>query len=210
MDQMESFVSDLAQFEWVADVARRGLSVRVGMDELLDNCSARLPDPVWRRLGSLDLEADVLQIREWLEHRLTSEPPPSEVDGLYFGLGEYKDHQRGVGTICRLDLVGGIGFDVQDADCQWAVEPTYVSNSPPAESIVLESIYREVQAAGEQHAELGEYVLGLGYGCLAIREVAHVLRATVTQQRAWRGLAVGFNCGDALVLGRLGSAGWLD
>ena len=65
-----------------------------------------------------------------------------------------------------------------------------VSSSPAAESLVLESIYREVQAAGEQQARLGEYVLGLGYGCL--------------------GLAVGFDCGDAVLFGRLASAGWLD
>jgi hypothetical protein len=128
----------------------------------------------------------------------------------YFGLSEYLDEQREDGTICRLDLVGDTGFDARDADCVWAIAPTYVPMIPPTDSTVLKSIYREVQAAGQQTAQLGEYVLALGYCCLAVRHVANALRSRVLQGRHWRGLAVGFDCGDAVSLGRLGSDGWLD
>jgi hypothetical protein len=204
---MEPFAIDRNDFDAVVEVIRGRLPLSAGMAELVSLCAARLPHPVWDQVRNLDFEPDAHELQAWLEHVLLVAPPPHEIDGLYFGLGEYRDDERDTGTICRLDLVGGSGFDSRDEECLWAVDPTYIPDVVPADSGVLKTIYRQVQMAGERHATLGEYVLGLGYGFLAVREMAEALRPQVLKDRSWRGLAVGFNCGDVVLLGRLGVDG---
>jgi hypothetical protein len=170
------------------------------MNELLVACSARLPHPVWEHLHRLDFEGDVGLLRDWLERLLVRQPPPEHINGLYFGLAEYSDEGRD-GTICRLGLVGGTSFDPVDEACVWAVEPAYTPDGGTAESAVLSTIYRQVQAAGEAVATLGEYVLGLGYACLAVRTLCESLPQLILGPAVWRGVAVGFDCGDAVILG---------
>jgi hypothetical protein len=79
---MESSAPGIEQFELVERLAQAKVSVRAGIEELLANCSARLPDPVWGHLAHLDLEEDVLHIQAWLDQLLASQPPPSEIDWL--------------------------------------------------------------------------------------------------------------------------------
>lgn len=203
MGEMEPFTIEQADVDVLTAVVHSRLTVSEGMAQLVPSCAFRLPHPVWDRLRKLDFEQDALELQTWLEHVLRVEPPASEVDGLYFGLGEYQDDERESGRICRLDLVGGSGFDPNDEECPWAVDPSYIPDVAPADSVVLKSMYRQVQLAGERHSTLGEYVLGLGYGCLAVRQMTEALCDRLLRDRSWCGLAVGFNCGDVMLLGRL-------
>jgi hypothetical protein len=204
---MSSFVTP-SDYNLVAGIARAATGVLHGMDEILTACHARLPHSVWHELAGLEFDDDVNMLREWVARLLDQEAIPEHVDGLYFGLAEYADAGRD-GTICRFTLVGGSGFDPADQDCQWVLQPTYSPSSGLADSSVLTAIYRQVQQAGGDVAALGQYMLGLGYGCLAVRTICDELRTQLLDQVAWRGVAVGFDCGDAILLGRLEPTGWL-
>jgi hypothetical protein len=203
---MTSFATP-SDFDVVQRVALSGRGPREGINELLNACAARFSHPVRQMLRTLDVETDTAMLRQWLAQLLQREPVPVQIKGLYFGLAEYADDDRDA-TGCRLHLVGSANFDPQDEECQWALQPTYMPDADVADSEVLTAIYRDVQAAGPDVVSLGEYVLGFGYASLVVRTVCHELRVSVLGEAAWRGVAVGFDCGDAIVLGRIESTGW--
>ena len=196
-----------SEYDLVERVARSGCGTREGMNELLTACAERIPHPVWQMLRTQDFESDTITVRSWLARLLEQEPVPWHVTGLYFGLAEYAGDD-GDGTGCRLHLIGSDNFSAQDEDCQWALVSTYTPRGGLVDSVVLNEIYRQVHLADPEVTSLGGYILGLGYASLLVRNICEELRVQVLSEAAWRGIAVGFQCGDAVVLGRLESAGW--
>jgi hypothetical protein len=194
-------------FGLVEHVALSGRGPREGLNELLTACSARLPHPAWTTLRSLDIEPDAVALQHWLARLLEGEPIPRNIKGLYFGLSEYADDD-GDGKVCRLHLIGSADFKLRDLDCEWALESTYRPSGGLANSSTLNEIYRLVHTAGPEVASIGEYALGLGYASLVVRTICDELRMQIVGEAAWRGVAVGFDCGDAVVLGQLGSDCW--
>jgi hypothetical protein len=105
-------------------------------------------------------------------------------------------------------MIGSDGFDAADEQCLWAVESTYKPRAGTVDSTVLDAIYLQVQAAGQDVAAFGEYMLGLGYACLAVRDTCDSLRTQLLAGASDRGIAVGFDCGDAVLFGAHRADGW--
>ena len=74
-------------FQLIETLVRNRAPVRKGMARLLDFCNQVKPAPVWESLLRLDYENDVRRLTEWLRDDLLDlDPPPAQVNGLWFGL----------------------------------------------------------------------------------------------------------------------------
>jgi len=186
-------------FERIEELVRAQTSVRAGMFDLLDLCAKTKPSPIWARFQDLDLEKDQEELTKWLRKLLECEPPPTTVNGLWFGLfNPYLDDGRP--TSC-LYLAGSERFDASMSDPDWACGPEYFPEGRYSSSQVLTKIYRDSQAAPDDVGGQAEYTLCLGYSSLVIAEWCRgALRQELLGSASFRGVAAGFDSGDALLL----------
>lgn len=64
------------------NLARTGSSVGVGMRKLLKICDEIQPSKKWLAFDAIDFESDTPRLKEWLLQLLTSEPPPTSINGF--------------------------------------------------------------------------------------------------------------------------------
>lgn len=173
-------------------------SLSAGMGQLIKFCNARVRSPVWRQFRDLDYLADQEQMSHWLEQLLAKKPPPQRIKGLWFGLFNPR-RQDGLAT-CALHLAGSsrFNFDVQSLDC--FSEPQYLPAENDADSAVLTTIFRTLERFPSAGAQ-GEYTLCWGYACLLVRDWCRgPARSKLLGTATRRGVAVGFDSGDGLVV----------
>ena len=143
--------------------------------------------------SGLELEKDVATLHHWLGQVLSSEPPPETIKAFCFGLF---NPVRGNGVIsCDLYVSGSRRFDPNDNDSDWAcwTPDSYFPRSRHADSSALHEIYQLV--SGTEVAQPGEYVLCLGYACLAIHRILDDLPLDPSLP-----VAVGFDEGDFIMV----------
>jgi hypothetical protein len=186
-------------FERIEQLVRVPTPVRTGMVDLLDLCARTKPSPIWARFRDLDLESDQKELTSWLRKLLESEPPPTTINGLWFGLfNPYLDD--GQPTSC-LYLAGSERFDPSMTIPDWACGPAYFPEGRYSSSPVLTKIYRDSNAAPGQVGGQAEYALCLGYSCLVIAEWCRgPLRQELLGSVSFRGVAAGFDSGDVLLI----------
>src|SRR5262245_43504359 len=97
-------------FHLIETLVRNRAPVRKGMARLLDFCNRVKPSPFWESLLRLDYENDVQRLTRWLhEDLLDLDPPPAQVNGLWFGLSDGLLHDGQ--PIYWLYLAGSTRFD---------------------------------------------------------------------------------------------------
>jgi hypothetical protein len=178
------------------------------MQALLDYCAQVCPGQVWDTLRGLDYEADVVALRSWLEHLFTEEPPPPNVKAFWFGLYQSEDEE---GPTYVLYLSGSVEDYTPDS-LDWAswTEETYLPEGRYADSRILQAMFRTVQAEPDA-VLLAEYMLCLGYACLAIPAIFTSLAPELVLGKAEsRTVVIGFDEGDSVWLGQVGKAGWIS
>ena len=67
-----------------------------------------------RKLADLDIERDVDNVRRQIQELVSSEPPPSDLDAVYFGLFDALDDDAA--EVAGYYLAGVKGFDPTDGD----------------------------------------------------------------------------------------------
>jgi len=196
---------DLAEsYKSIRDVLAANTGLKAGIVELIVYCESQVPSDVWESLRSLDFETDVIALRQWLEKVLSTERPKREIEVFWFGLfNPVLDNGQ---ATCGLYVSGSTNFDLEDETGDWAgwTDDSYLPERRYANSQVLHNIYSAV--AGTEAAGIGEYVLCLGYACMAIRKVCEEIDPSLLiGDRDTRAVAVGFDSGDFIVLGSVGS-----
>jgi len=196
----------------IRQLVRKPTAVRAGMLDLLRLCAKAVPSPVWSRFRKLDFERDQQSLSTWLRKLLKSEPPPTSITGLCFGLFNpiLKD---GKPTSC-LYLAGSERFERRLKNPDWACDPEYFPEGRYSSSKVLTKIYRDANAAiysdANVPAEVGaqaELALCLGYSCLVVADWCRgPLRPALFGDAPLRGVAVGFDSGDLVLIDVLRSA----
>jgi hypothetical protein len=166
------------------------------MQALLVYCHKQYPWTGWGEIAKLDFEADVAAMAKWLEGVLQSEPPPSTVKAFWFGI--FNPVYDGV-TTSDTYIARANEFDPDDESFDWACDPAYFPDDRYAHSQILHRIYQTV--TGSPASLMGEYILCPAYTAFAVRDLAKRL-----DKQLWlgnskeRGLAVGFDSGDAIIL----------
>jgi len=204
---------DLGQMHgWIVKELASRRSIAESMAGLIDQCETAQPHQDWAKLRTLPY-GDMSQLLNWITRPFREEPPAVPLHGLWFGL--FNPCPDGSTPAADIYVCGSERFDPDPDDNSWAVGPDWWPDSRYANSTVLADIYRVSyrQGAGvvEQKACLGndaEYPLCLGYGAFAVRELfGRVAPSMVLGNANSLGIAVGFDSGDFVLLGRLISDG---
>jgi hypothetical protein len=146
---------------------------------------------------------------EWVRQPFREEPPAAPLKGLWFGL--FNPCPDGRTPVADIYVCGSDQFDANPDDNSWAVDPVWWPDARYANSAVLADIYRiayrQNARVEEQEGCLGndaEYPLVLGYGTFAVRELLGQVEPSLVLGRSDSlGVAVGFDSGDFVLVGRL-------
>ncbi|MFO0906965.1 MAG: hypothetical protein U0794_01145 [Isosphaeraceae bacterium] len=195
-------------YQWVVEELARERRVAEAMSALIDQCEAERPHPDWASLRALPFD-DLSPLRKWLESPFLEEPSAVPLQGLWFGL--FNPCPDGRTPVADIYVCGSTRFDPDPDDNHWAVGPEWWPNARYAHSAVLADLYRiayrQGRPAAEQKGCLGndaEYPLALGYGAFAVRELLGQVETSLLLGRSDSlGVAVGFDSGDFVLLGRL-------
>ncbi len=187
-------------------IAATAPTVTTGMNSLLDYCDTGYPSPVWDGLRSLDYEADVAALRTWFWQVLEAEPPSPNVKGFWFGLFESLED----GVPIYILYVSGSVEEYTSENEGWACwkDDSYLPENRYSNSQILKTLAPVLHSEPDA-VELGEYVLCLGYACLAVPLLMQTLSPDLLLGGAERrAVTVGFDEADVNLLGYVTSQGW--
>lgn len=192
--------------ERIEALAEADASIGKGMFSIIELTEPYFPHEDWYRLCYLDYD-DTAEMDAWLRGVLEREPLPQDTKGLFFGLfNPYNDaHQPSA----DLYVAGSTLFRADDLRCEWACDPRYLPQGRHAKSEVLDAIYRIAydQEGGLQ--DKAEYPLCLAYGILITKHLLTTLAPSrILGQAEEIGVAVGYDDGDCVVLGKVDRGGF--
>jgi len=185
------------------------IGIRPGMNYLLEYCEKAIDNNVWKKISGLDFEKDANSIQLWLNKTLTHQPPPDNIRAYWFGLNNpvLNDGE----TSCCLYLSGSVRYDANDPTAAWAClnDDSYLPKDSYAKSEVLHSIYNLVNPS--EVGSMGEYMLCLGYACLAVMAALKTVDGRfLLDLSGRRPVAVGFDKGDFFLIDNKGPVVTLD
>lgn len=195
---------DLASsYNWIICELAESRGIGETMQRMIGRCREACPHPDWNELARLTYE-DTADLQDWLYRQFQLYPPRKPLAGLWFGLFNPIYDQ---GTVADIYVCGTKQFTPNPSDCQWAVGATWRPKGRYAHSKTLANIY---QIAYRENG-LGndaEYPLCLMYGAAVVRELLNSPNVSnITNKIGTPGVAVGFDSGDFVLLGRLTSSG---
>jgi hypothetical protein len=168
-------------------------------------CERSVPHPDWATLAELPYDR-LAPMRNWLRRSFKQHPPNVRLAGLWFGLF---NPRRDGATTADLRFGGSTRFTA-DGGLAWASGLEYRPPTATARSTILESIYRIAYA--DKPGRLGnpaEWSLALAYAAFAVSQLLGESEPSLILRDAdSMGVAVGFDSGDFLLVGRLLPGGW--
>jgi hypothetical protein len=182
----------------IAEVAAKPLPVTAGMERWFDYCEKVAPDQcsLWKRLRRLDFEQDADILTRWLSRLFKKEPPPANINGLWFGLF------NPVGLFgkpsCQMYLGGSTGFDPKSESNEWVCQLSWTPRGRYSKSKVLKDIYQSLEPmSDEEISYLGEPFLCHGYLALVVSSWCHgAMRSTLLGNAGVRAVVMGHDSGD--------------
>ena len=153
----------------IADVASNPPPITSGMASWLDYCDNVAPEcrVLWQQLRALDFDNDANDLTMWLTRLFGEEPPPKEINGLWFGL--YNPVFDDGEASCQMYIGGSAAFDPNSDSNEWACQLSYFPVRRYSTSPVLTALYRPVEAITANNVYyLGEPFLCHGYLALVV------------------------------------------
>ncbi len=154
------------------------------------------PKTYWTDLKNIDIEAEQIELKQWLEKLIENNPLPKETVALWVGLLKLEDNEMEVPTIY---LVGADTYDAEDID--WACEPTYLPENRYGQPALLKEI-DEIAKTDENNYEFLDWILPLAYSTFTIDELVRTkLNKTIfLKHHSNINVAVGHDSGDYMNL----------
>ena len=178
-------------------------TLRESMDRVIARCAKGRPHEDWERLAALPYD-DLDDLREWIEKPFREEPSKKKLAGLWFGLFNPVYYGKPVADIY---VCGSTRFDPSPDDNSWAVGPDWWPEGRYAHSSVLVKLYK-IAYRKDGLGNDAEYPLCLAYGSLAVRDLLRDAAPSVLLRSSRSlGIAVGFDSGDFVLVGKLSKAG---
>lgn len=198
---------DLAKTHgWLVEELAAEHGIAESMNSIIDACSRAHPHPDWEEFRQLPYE-DLTPLNKWIEMPFRFDPPLEPVRGLWFGLF---NPIRGTTPTADVYVSGSKCFDADDACCEWACDTVWWPENRYAESALLDAIYKIAYRPGGLKND-AEYPLCLGYGAFAIRSLLNRIASKLILESVGPvGVAVGFDSGDCLRLGRFTEQGLIS
>lgn len=180
---MNNYKISVKDLEQVERIVQSEINVQTGFSQLLEYSQAKWQHDIWRQVAELNVEEDVEQLNIWLQQVLAKEPPPDNIKAYWFGL--FNPVLENGEVTCGLYVSGSTQFDSSTSDWACRDEDSYLPEGRYANSQILRQIYSLV--ADTKVALAGEYVLCLGYACLAVKHIFN---------NSLKPVVVGFDAGD--------------
>jgi len=178
-------------------------SVRESLDRIIAKCAKGNPHDDWEKIAALPYE-NMDDLREWIEKPFREEASKKKLAGLWFGLFNPVYSGKPVSDIY---VCGSTRFDPCPDDNSWAGGPDWWPESRYAHSAVLAKLYKIAYRKNGLEND-AEYPLCLAYGGLAVRELLRAADPSVfLGKSASLGVAVGFDSGDFVLVGKLTKTG---
>jgi len=192
----------LTMHGFVAKEVASKRSLRESMDRIIAKCAKGHPHDDWEKIAALPYE-NVDHLRKWIEKPFRDEPSKKKLAGLWFGLFNPVYSGKPVADIY---VCGSTRFDPSPEDNSWAGGPDWWPESRYAHSAVLAKLYK-IAYRKDGLANDAEYPLCLAYGGLAVREFLRAADPSVFLGKSPSfGVAVGFDSGDFVLVGKLSKA----
>jgi hypothetical protein len=183
---------------WIKEELAANREVTVSMNSIIDRCENAFPHDDWKDLRQLAY-GDLGSLPAWIEKPFRMEPPPEPLRGLWFGLF---NPYEGATPVADMYVCGSKRFEPDEDDCDWATGPEWWPRNRYAKSKRLAAIYRVAYRAGGL-ANNAEYPLCLGYAAFVVRDLLNRIDPKLVLDSVGTvGVAVGFDSGDFLLLGR--------
>jgi len=182
----------------ITDIAEKPLAIDPGMGKWLDYCAAVAPEckALWPRLRKLDFNADANDLESWLTRLFAREPPPNEINGLWFGLhNPVLDDGK---PSCQMYVGGSTAYDPDSTSNEWVCQLSYVPKGRYATSKVLNELYRSVEPVTKNNVNsLGEAFLCHGYLALVVSHWCKgPMRTLLRGDASIRAVVIGHDSGD--------------
>jgi hypothetical protein len=180
----------------VYKIVNSNLSITSGMEKLIDYCRNHVESSVWNEIQMLDFEDDGLNLKNWLQNNIMTEPPTGEICSLWFGLfdGIYDGCE-----VCSLYL-SGTSYKHDEKDNK----VLYLSDDRYSCPRVLRDMSIILKSNGGAVTEIGEYVLYLGYACLVIKNIFKTLDGNILKNLSKPcEIVVGFDSGDYILVDKI-------
>ena len=172
----------------IAEVAAKPMPLTVGMSRWFEYCENVAPEhqDLWNRLRQLDFEQDADGLTQWLSRLFKKEPPPDNINGLWFGL--FNPAGLFGRPSCRMYVSGSSGFDPRSDSNEWVCQLSWMPRGRYSKSRVLKDIYRSVEPMSDDEISyLGEPFLCHGYLALVVSNWCHgPMRSTLLGNAAVR------------------------
>jgi hypothetical protein len=182
----------------IANVATNPLPIAWGMGRWFNYCEKVAPGQksLWRRLRNLDFDKDADLLSQWLKRLLKKEPPPHNINGLWFGL--FNPVLDDGEPSCQMYVSGSSVFDLGSDSNEWVCQLSWRPQRRYSTSQVLTELYRPVEAITQnQVTYLGEAFLCHGYLALVVSKWCHgPMRANLLGDVAVRAILIGHDSGD--------------
>jgi hypothetical protein len=182
----------------IADVAKNSLPPASGIGQWLDYCEEVAPEckSLWKRLRKLDFDSDAKRLTMWLKRLLGEESPPTNINGLWFGL--YNPVLDDGEPSCQMYVGGSSSFDPGSESNEWVCQLSWSPDGRYSASQVLTELYRPVEAVTKnQVSYLGEAFLCHGYLALVVSQwCSGPMRAALLGKASIRAIVIGHDSGD--------------
>jgi hypothetical protein len=171
--------------------------IRSAMVPWFKFCRAVAPEQteLWDELESLNYDEDLLPLADWIRQLLTSEPPDSDINALWFGLHnpQFDDGEDS----CQFYCAGSNKFDPDEPYDDWHCGPAYFPEQREARSQVMHTLYSKVNPLPGELSYLGECFLCHGYLAAILSAWCHNDMADLLlgPDRS-RAIAMGHDSGD--------------
>ncbi len=103
-------------FGTILEHARSDRPISECMDIIISVCSGMVPHRAWDGMRVIDFEADVSNLRGWIRNAIEGDPPPTPVQGLWFGLFNPVENGR---VSADMYFAGTSAYDPRDDTLQW-------------------------------------------------------------------------------------------
>jgi hypothetical protein len=182
----------------ITAVAKKPQPIAPGMGPWFDYCEKVAPEckTLWKRLRQLDYEKDAENLAKWLKRLWKKEPPPDDINGLWFGLFNPSSKKREV--TCQMYVGGSATFDPSSESNEWVCDLTWLPEGRYSSSDILGELYRDVEAITKnQVSYLGEPFVCHGYLALLISSWCYSsMRDLLLGNVPVRAIVIGHDSGD--------------
>jgi len=175
------------------------------MGAVIDIAEKLHPHDDWAKFRKIPYDR-IAPMRNWLTHRFSVEPPQTPVAGLWFGLCHTKHGSKSA----DLYLSASTRFSADDPTFRWARDAEYQPDYCFARSQLLWKIYQYAHRKPGGLKETAERPLCIAYAAFVIARLMSELdpRMFLNHYES-AGVAIGFERGEAMLLGELKKDGFL-